>query len=88
MNTASEGVDLGFTKERFPECHHLCLIYDNDEQRQKIVSEYLVTGVKQGDLVRYFSDTTSTEEVRTWLSETGIEHPKSRGRWIFRCLQS
>lgn len=48
-----------------PECHHLCLIYDNEEQRRKIVSEYLAAGLKRGALVRYFADKTTPEEVRT-----------------------
>ena len=69
-------MDLGFTTEIIPECHHLCLIYDNEEQRRKIVSEYLAAGVRQGDLVRYFADTTSSAEIRAWLSEIGIELQK------------
>lgn len=76
MNNQEQGMDLGFTTELIPECNHLCLIYDNDEQRQKIVSAYLAAGVRQGDLVRYFTDMTPTEEVRTWLSENGIEVQK------------
>ena len=76
MNNQERGMDLGFTTEIIPECHHLCLIYDNEEQRRKIVSEYLAAGVRQGDLVRYFADTTSSEEIRAWLSEIGIELQK------------
>ena len=76
MNNQERGMDLGFTTEIIPECHHLCLIYDNEEQRRKIVSEYLAAGVRQGDLVRYFADTTSSAEIRAWLSEIGIELQK------------
>jgi len=77
MNNVMEGVNVGFTKEQLPDCHHLCLIYDDDEQRQKVVSEYLAAGIKQGDLVRYFTDTTSPEEIRGWLSDTGTEIQKA-----------
>jgi hypothetical protein len=49
------------------------LIYDNEEQRRKIVSEYLAAGLKRGEIVRYFADTTSPDDIRTWLSEIGIE---------------
>ena len=57
MNNQRQEMDMGFTKEVIPECHHLCLIYDSEEERQKIVSEYLAAGLKRGEIVRYFADT-------------------------------
>ena len=77
MNDQGQEIDLGFTQEVLPECHHLCLIYDSEEQRRKIVSEYLAAGLKRGEFVRYFSDMTAPEDVRTWLSESGIDLPKA-----------
>lgn len=73
MNDHGQETDLGFTQEVIPECHHLCLIYDNEEQRRKIVSEYLAAGLKHGEFVRYFSDMTPPEDVRAWLSEVGVD---------------
>ncbi|MEW6401521.1 MAG: MEDS domain-containing protein [Chloroflexota bacterium] len=66
-------IDLGFTTEVVPDCHHICLIYDNEEQRRKIVSQYLAAGMKAGEIVRYFADTTDPDEIRAWLSEMGVE---------------
>lgn len=77
MNDQSHEVDLGFTQEVLPECHHVCLVYDNKEQRRKIVAEYLAAGLKQGEFVRYFSDTTPPENIRSWLSEAGADLPKA-----------
>jgi hypothetical protein len=76
MNDPRQEIDRAFTQEDFPECHHLCLIYDSEEQRRHIVSQFLAAGLKRGELVRYFADTTSPKEVRAWLSETGVELPK------------
>ena len=73
MNNPQQEVDMGFTQEVFPDCHHLCLIYDSEEQRRKIVSEYLAAGLKHGEIVRYFADTTAPDEIRGWLSEMGME---------------
>jgi hypothetical protein len=73
MNEHGQEIDMGFTQEVLPACHHICLIYDNEEQRRKIVSEYLAAGVKRGEIVRYFADTTTPEEIRAWLMEMGIE---------------
>jgi hypothetical protein len=75
MNDQEREIDLGFTQEVLPECHHLCLIYDSEEQRRKIVSEYLAAGLKRGEFVRYFSDITPPEDIRAWLSESGIDLP-------------
>lgn len=58
---------------QFPETCHVCLIYDDDEQRRKIVSEYLATGLQQGEVVRYFSDRTPPETIKYWLTDLGID---------------
>jgi hypothetical protein len=73
MNTQKQAIDMGFTKEQYPDCHHICLIYDNEEQRRKIVSEYIAAGLRGGEIVRYFADTTSSEEIHGWLSQMGID---------------
>lgn len=77
MNTQRQAIDMGFTQEVIPECHHLCLIYDHEEQRQKIVSRYLAAGLRHGEVVRYFADTTPPEDVRAWLLHAEIEVPKA-----------
>ena len=73
MNNQRQGMDMGFTQEVIPECHHLCLIYDSEEERRKIVSEYLAAGLKRGEIVRYFADTTAPDDIYAWLSELGLE---------------
>ncbi len=73
MNEHKQATDMGFTQEVFPDCHHVCLIYDNEQQRRKIVSEYLAAGIQHGEIIRYFADTTAPEEILAWLSEMGIE---------------
>lgn len=88
MNDLHPAIDLGFTTEILPDCHHLCLIFDDEAQRQKIVSEYLAAGLKQGDLVRYFTDVTSPQAVRDWLSEMGLELPRAEEAGSFGITQA
>jgi hypothetical protein len=88
MNNQAQGMDLGFTTERIPDCYHLCLIYDSEQQRREIVSKYLAAGLRRGELVRYFTDTTSPEEVRAWLSETGIELQKAEEDGYFGIVKA
>jgi hypothetical protein len=78
MNDQRQELDMGFTQEVFPDCHHLCLIYDDEAQRRKIISEYLAAGLKRGEIVRYFADTTAPDDVPTWLLALGIE-PREDG---------
>jgi hypothetical protein len=73
MNNRKKEMDIGFTQETLPECHHLCLIYEDEAQRRKIVSEYLAAGLMQGEIIGYFTDTTDPDDIRAWLSEMGIE---------------
>jgi hypothetical protein len=73
MNNLKKELDMDFTKTHFPEGIHMCLIYDQDDERQKIVSKYMVSGLKQGEQVRYLTDTTAPEVVQSWLLEAGVE---------------
>lgn len=77
MSTPRVAIDMGFTQEIIPECHHVCLIYDDEKQRRKIVSEYLAAGFRQRDIIRYFADVTPPDDLRGWLVEMGIEVPKA-----------
>jgi hypothetical protein len=83
MNDLRKEVDLGFTKERFSDCSHICLIFDGESQRQKIVSEFMAAGLKQGELIRYFTDVTEPEEIQSWLVEMGVELPKVQASGAF-----
>jgi hypothetical protein len=84
MDSHKQGVDLGFTQEVLPECGHVCFIYDDEKQRQKIVSEYLAAGFKHGELVRFAVDATTPEQIHSWLSELNVELPKDKSFSIFQ----
>lgn len=73
MNDQRQDMGRGSIQEAFSDCHHVCLIYDSEEQRRKIVSDYLAIGLKQGEIVRYFADTTPAQELRAWLQGSGVE---------------
>lgn len=88
MNGQREKIGGGVTQEIIPECHHVCLIFDNEEQRRKIVSEYLATGLRQGELVRYFADTTAAQELRSWLSDTDVDLAKAEKNGAFGILKA
>jgi hypothetical protein len=78
MNNPQRVVDMGFTKELFPAGTHMCLIYDSEESRRKIVCEFLAAGLKQGEQVRYMTDVSTTKDVLSWFSDIGVELPQVR----------
>ena len=88
MNNQRHAADKGLTQADFAGNHHLCLIYDDDEQRRKIVTEFMSAGLKQGELVRYFTDTTSPQEIRAWLLETGVALPQAEENGDFAIIKA
>lgn len=76
MNARRQEIGRSSTLKIVPDCHHVCLIYDGEEQLRKIVTDYMATGLNQGEIVRYFADTTPPHELRAWLLEAGVEHSK------------
>jgi hypothetical protein len=77
-----------FTKDFLPESAHVCLIYTDEGQRQKIVSEYLAAGIVQGELVYYFTDKTNPEEIRSWFLELGVTLPEDEKKGSFSILNA
>ncbi len=75
MNDQLQKIDTSFIGEPSPNSAHICLIYDCEEDRQNFVSAYLAEGLRQGEQVRYFADTTTPETFRYWLLEAGVEFP-------------
>ena len=67
---------MGFTDERFPVGTHMCLIYDNEDERRKIISKFLDAGLQENEKVAYFADTMDPAEVEAWLREMGVDTPK------------
>ncbi len=78
MNDRSQEIGKQLTNETFPDCHHVCLIYGSEEQRRKTVSEFLAIGLNRGELVRYFADTTSAQEIHAWLLDIGVENTQDK----------
>lgn len=76
MNSPQRLVDMGFTQERFPAGTHMCLIFDEEEYRRKIVTEFLAAGLGNGEQVRYMTDVNSAEDVLSWFRDIGVEIPE------------
>ena len=88
MDDPRRQADERFTQASLPDCHHVCLIYDSEDQRRQIVSEFLAAGIREGALVRYFADTTPPPALRAWLSEAGVELSKAEEDGAFGIINA
>jgi len=78
MQTTGETVGFGFCEERFPAGTHMGLIYSSDEERERVITEYIQSGLTQGEKVAYFASDHSVEQIRAWLEEAGIKNLPER----------
>lgn len=83
MNKPVNSISKGITEELISESTHVCLIYDNEEQRQQIVAQYMAAGLRRGEQVRYFADMTTEKEVRSWLLDMGVNLPEAEANAAF-----
>ena len=76
MHQTQRQTAMGFSDGRFPVGTHMCLIYDDENERRKLIAKYLDAGLREGEKVAYFADTMTPDEVEAWLREMGVEVPK------------
>jgi hypothetical protein len=78
MERTQRQAAMGFTDELFPAGTHMCLIYDNEADRRKVISKFLDAGLHEHEKVAYFADTMAPAEVEAWLREMGVDVPKQQ----------
>jgi hypothetical protein len=75
MSGERRTIDMGFTKEPFPEGTHMCFIYNDEDERRETIAQFLQSGLKAGEKVVYLVDQTTPEEMRAHLSRYGLNPP-------------
>jgi hypothetical protein len=88
MTEEGQGAEMsedgsGLGGDLFSEAHHICMVFDEEEQRRKVVVEFLAGGLRRGEIVRYAADVISPEEVRTWLVGAGVDVPEDESFSVF-----
>jgi hypothetical protein len=67
---------MGFTKQTFPAGTHMCLIYNDDAERKRLISKFIDSGLATGEKVSYFADLATPSEIRQWLANKGVDLPE------------
>jgi len=70
-------VSLGVTAERFPAGTHMCYVFNDDDERLEMIAKFVESGVRENEMVGYFSDLLPPDEARARLRAAGAELPAS-----------
>ena len=66
-------ISLGFAEEKFPAGSHICYIFNDESERNKLMAEYIQSGLLAGDKFLYVFDTISKEELQAVIEELGVD---------------
>ena len=72
MNICNHQTSLGFTPELYPQGVHMCYLYNDEEERKRVISAYLRSGLEQRESVGYFPDVLSPDMLEHALNQLGI----------------
>ena len=68
-------VEMGFTSDRFNAGTHMCLVYNSENERRKIIAKFIEAGLSSGEKVFYFADTADPGFLEDWFDQMGIRLP-------------
>lgn len=57
-----EMINMGFVEESFPRGTHLCMIFNDERERQKSIFKFLAAGLTANEKVDYLVDTKTPQE--------------------------
>jgi hypothetical protein len=60
-------VNMGFTDRLLPAGTHMCMIFQDETERRRVIGKFIGTGLATGEKVAYFADVMSKEEIIDWL---------------------
>jgi hypothetical protein len=75
MSTKRSEINLGFTDKKYPAGTHICMIFQDEKERRRIIAKFIGRGLTDGEEVAYFADVMTREEVIEWLRESEIDIP-------------
>jgi hypothetical protein len=78
QESSANTIRVGFCTDRFPAGVHICLVYRDEAERQRVVGRFVESGLMDGENVAYFADTASSSDVLSWMEDIGLDLPDSR----------
>lgn len=73
MSPQGTAISLGFTGDHYPAGTHICLIFNDETERRKIIGKYVESGMVSGERVAYFADNATISDMEAWLKDMDID---------------
>ncbi|WP_051933297.1 MEDS domain-containing protein [Massilia sp. BSC265] len=83
MNDERRHICLGFTDERYPEGTHICYLYNDDEERRRILPLFARHALLEHDCFKYIADATDGAGLARIVEELDLD---SAGRGLPGCI--
>ncbi|QOY92451.1 MEDS domain-containing protein [Massilia sp. UMI-21] len=74
MSDERRHICLGFTDERYPEGTHICYLYNDDEERRRILPLFARHALLEDERLEYLADVSGAEDFPRILAELGLVH--------------
>jgi hypothetical protein len=66
-------ISLGFSEEKVFEGQHICYIFNDDEERRRVMAKYLESGRLANEKLLYLVDVITPEEMLRSLEDLGVD---------------
>jgi hypothetical protein len=73
MIATRRDISLGFTEVPVQEGQHICYLFNDDEERCRIMSRFIESGLRSGEKVLYLVDTMPTMEFIDSMKALGLD---------------
>jgi diguanylate cyclase (GGDEF)-like protein/PAS domain S-box-containing protein len=68
-------ISLGFDEEPYPRGTHMCFIFNDEDERRRVMSKYIQSGLDANEQVGYCVDTMSPDGLKKWMRDQGVTLP-------------
>jgi hypothetical protein len=66
-------ISLGFTEDHVSEGQHMCYIFNDDDERKRVMAKYLESGMLANEKLLYLVDVMTPEEMLSCLDDLGVD---------------
>lgn len=74
--TEQRKVSLGFDHDEICEGQHICLLFRDDQERQRVMSRFLQSGIDAGEKLLYLVDTMTPDHFIAAMEDFGVDLSK------------
>jgi len=61
-------ISLGFDADLYPAGTHMCRIFNDDEERRRVMAKFIQSGIDENELLRYFGPGPTLASRGSWRS--------------------